>query len=124
MTHSIDWKALSLTLLLVVVFLETAVALMRLLCHPELGNLVALFTLLAFLLIYRRWRVLSPRLIDANTRIMKESAIAFLPIAAGAGVMMAGLGQELGWFIVVMTVSTLVPLWGYAWLSKVWLSAR
>ncbi len=124
MTHSMDWKALSLTLLLVVVFRETAVALMRLLGHPELGNLVALFTLLACLLIYRRWRVLSPRLIDANTRIMKESAIAFLPIAAGAGVMMAGLGQELGWFIVVMTVSTLVPLWGYAWLSKRWLSAR
>ena len=47
MTHSIDWKALSLTLLLVVVFRETAVALMRLLGHPELGNLVALFTLLA-----------------------------------------------------------------------------
>ncbi|MFZ3192187.1 MAG: hypothetical protein WA154_03135 [Moraxellaceae bacterium] len=124
MTTTIDWKALGLTLLLVIVFRESAIALMRLLGHPELGNLVGLFALLACLLIYRRWRVLSSRLIDANTRIMKESAIAFLPIAAGAGVMMASLGNELGWFIVVMTVSTLLPLWGYAWLSKRWLSAR
>lgn len=124
MTTTIDWKALGLTLLLVIVFREASVALMQLLGHPELGNLVGLFALLACLLIYRRWRVLSQRLIDANTRIMKESAIAFLPIAAGAGVMMASLGHELGWFIVVMTVSTLLPLWGYAWLSKRWLSAR
>lgn len=124
MTDSMDWKALGLTLLLVIVFRETAVALMRLFGHPELGNLVGLFALLACLLIYRRWRALSARMIDANTRIMKESAIAFLPIAAGAGVMMASLGHELGWFIAVMTVSTLLPLWGYAWLSKRWLSAR
>ena len=124
MTHSIDWKALSLTLLLVVLFREVSVAVMQRLGHPELGNLVGLFALLATLLVYRRWRVLSARLLDANTRIMKESAIAFLPIAAGAGVMMAGLGSELGWFIVVMTVSTLVPLWGYAWLSKRWLSGN
>lgn len=122
MSTTIDWKALGLTLLLVVLFRETAVLLMSKLGHPELGNLVALFALLACLLIYRRWRVISPRLIDANTRIMKESAIAFLPIAAGAGVMMASLGHELGWFIVVMTVSTLLPLWGYAWLSKRWLA--
>jgi len=124
MTNSIDWKALGLTLLLVVLFREVAVLLMQRVGHPELGNLVGLFALLACLLVYRRWRVLSPRLIDANTRIMKESALAFLPIAAGAGVMMASLGHELGWFIVVMTVSTLLPLWGYAWLSKRWLSAR
>lgn len=124
MNTMIDWSALGLTVLLVIVFREVSVALMQLLGHPELGNLVGLFALLATLLIYRRWRALSTRMLNANTRIMKESAIAFLPIAAGAGVMMAGLGQELGWFIVVMTVSTLVPLWGYAWLSKRWLSAR
>ncbi len=124
MTTAIDWPALGLTLLLVIVFREASVILMQRIGHPELGNLVGLFTLLVLLLVYRRWRVLSTRMIDANTRIMKESAIAFLPIAAGAGVMMAGLGHELGWFIVVMTVSTLVPLWVYAWLSKRWLAAR
>lgn len=124
MNAMIDWPALGLTLLLVIVFREVSVALMQFIGHPELGNLVGLFALLATLLIYRRWYVLSTRMLNANTRIMKESAIAFLPIAAGAGVMMAGLGHELGWFIVVMTVSTLVPLWGYAWLSKRWLSVR
>lgn len=124
MSTGIDWLALGLTLVLVIVFREISVLLMQRLGHPELGNLVGLFALLVCLLLYRRWRVLSVRLIDANTRIMKESAIAFLPIAAGAGVMMAGLGSELGWFIVVMTVSTLVPLWGYAWLSKRWLSGN
>ncbi|MEC7120209.1 MAG: hypothetical protein VXW65_09950 [Pseudomonadota bacterium] len=121
---SVDWPALGATLLLVIVCRELSVWLMGWVGYAALGNLVGLFALLAILLIYRRFHTISARLIDANTRIMKESALAFLPIAAGAGVMMASLGGELGWFILVMTVSTLLPLWGYAWLSKRWLAER
>lgn len=122
MKSNIDWTALILTIGLIVVVRESAVWLMDLVGHRELGNLVGLFALLAALLIYKHFRPLSSRLLDANTRIMKESALAFLPIAAGAGVMLQRLGHELPWVVLIMLVSTLLPLWLYARFAKRWLS--
>lgn len=119
--RTLDWPALALTLILIMVIRETSVWLMGLLHHAELGNLFGLFWLLAMLLcIKTRW-ALPQRLIDANARIMKDSALAFLPIAAGAGSMLYGLGHELGAFLLVLTLSTLPALWLYARLAKRWL---
>jgi hypothetical protein len=122
MSQRIDWLALFLTILLIVIVRESAVWLMDLVGHRELGNLVGLFGLLIGLLLYKQLRPLSSRLLDANIRIMKESALAFLPIAAGAGVMLQRLGHELPWVLLIMLVSTLLPLWLYARLAKRWLS--
>lgn len=122
MNSNIDWIALLCTIALIVLVRESAVWLMDQLGHRELGNLVGLFGLLAGLLIYKHFRPLSSRLLDANTRIMKESALAFLPIAAGAGVMLERLGAELPWVVLIMLVSTVLPLWLYARFAKRWLS--
>lgn len=122
MNSNIDWIALLCTIALIVLVRESAVWLMDQLGHRELGNLVGLFGLLAGLLIYKHVRPLSSRLLDANTRIMKESALAFLPIAAGAGVMLERLGAELPWVVLIMVVSTVLPLWLYARFAKRWLS--
>lgn len=89
--------------------------------HPELGNLVGLIALLITLFIWRNVHKLPARLIDTNNKIMKESAFAFLPISAGSLLMMTHLGSEIPMFLVVLFVSTLIPLWVYAKMSKKWL---
>jgi len=119
--RQIDWPALALTLLLIICIRETSVWLMGHLHHPELGNLFGLFWLRAMLLLYKRRWALPSRMLDANARIMKESALAFLPIAAGAGSMLYSLGHELPAFLCVLLLSTLPPLWLYARLARRWL---
>ena len=116
----IDWIALLSTLALIILIRESAVVAMRLFGHAELGNLAGLVFFLAVLLLWRRHRPLPIRLIDANTRIMKESALAFLPISAGALLMLLHLGKELPWFLFILIFSTLFSLWLYAQLAKRW----
>lgn len=121
MPNKIDWSALCLTLLLIIVVRESSVWLMGKVGHPELGNLIGLGILLVILIIWRRFKALPLRMIDANARIMKESAFAFLPISAGAVLMLIAMGKTIPAFLFVMTVSTLIPLWLYAKMSKRWL---
>lgn len=117
----IDWTAWFCTILLIIVFREGAVAITKVFHHPELGNLVGLIGLLVTLLIWRRFRKISNRLIDTNNKIMKESAFAFLPICAGSLIMLVHLGKEIPMFLSVLTLSTLLPLWIYAKMAKRWL---
>ena len=117
----IDWTAWFCTILLIIVFREGAVAITTVFHHPELGNLVGLISLLATLLIWRRFRKISNRLIDTNNKIMKESAFAFLPISAGSLIMLIHMGKEIPVFLMVMCISTLIPLWVYAKMAKRWL---
>ena len=119
MKSKIDWIALFFTVLLIVIAREGAVALMTLFGHPELGNLIGLALLLIVLVIWRRFKPIPHRMIDAW--IMKESAFAFLPISAGAVIMLVAMGAEIPAFLLVMAVSTLIPLWLYAKISKRWL---
>ena len=116
-----DWSALGLTILLIVIIRESSVWLTGQFGHPELGNLTGLGILLIILIIYRRFKPLSLRMIDANAKIMKESAFAFLPISAGAVLMLIAMGKEIPAFLFVMVVSTLIPLWVYAKMAKRWL---
>lgn len=121
MQSKFDWSALVFTLALIIVVRESAVWFMGLFGHPELGNLIGLGTLLLILIIWRKFKPLPLRMIDANARIMKESAFAFLPISAGAVLMLITMGKTIPAFLFVMTVSTLIPLWIYAKISKRWL---
>lgn len=120
MWRKFDWAALAVTLLLIIFIREACVWLMGLINHPELGNLLGLLLFLAILLGWRKYKPLSMRMIDANTRIMKESAFAFLPISAGAIIMLLHLGKELPWFLFILMFSTLFSLWLYARLAKRW----
>lgn len=121
MPNKFDWSALCLTLLLIIIVRESSVWLMGQFGHPELGNLIGLGLLLIILIIWRRFKALPLRMIDANARIMKESAFAFLPISAGAILMLIAMGKTIPAFLFVMTISTLIPLWIYAKMSKHWL---
>ena len=117
----IDWPAWIGTLLLIIVFRESSVWIMTQLNHPELGNLVGLLSLLAVLFTWRKLGKIPARLVDTNNKIMKESAFAFLPISAGSLIMLTQMGREMPAFLLVMFVSTLIPLWIYAKMSKRWL---
>ena len=121
MLKEMDWPALFATLVLIIAVREAAVWLMTQLNHPELGNLFGLFGLLIALLIWRRISHIPKRLVDANQHIMKESAFAFLPICAGSVMMLVHMGKEIPVFLLVLTLSTLLPLWVYAYLAKRWL---
>lgn len=117
----IDWKAWIGTLVLIILFREGAVWVMKQFNHSELGNLVGLISLLIVLSLWRKFKKIPASLVDTNNKIMKESAFAFLPISAGSLLMMMHLGDEIPMFLIVLFVSTLIPLWVYAKMSKKWL---
>ncbi|WP_332605328.1 hypothetical protein [Acinetobacter sp. ESBL14] len=118
---NIDWTAWFGTIFLIIVYREGAVAITQALGHPELGNLVGLISLLITLLIWRRFKKISNRLIDTNNKILKESGFAFLPICAGSLIMLVHMGKEIPAFLFILTFSTLLPLWVYAKMAKRWL---
>ena len=60
-------------------------------------------------------------MVDVNNKLMKESAFAFLPISAGSLVMLVYMGNEIPLFLLVLCLSTLIPLWIYAKMAKRWL---
>lgn len=117
----IDWPAWIGTLLLIIVFREAAVWITTQLEHPELGNLVGLISLLIVLFSWRRWSKIPARLVDTNNKIMKESAFAFLPVSAGSLMMLVHMGHKIPAFLLILFVSTLIPLWVYAKMAKRWL---
>ena len=118
---TLDWPAWIGTIILIIGFREGSVLLMTQLNHPELANLVGLLSLLVVLLIWRKFGSVPTRVVDVNNKIMKESAFAFLPISAGALVMLVHMGKEIPVFLLVLTLSTLFPLWIYAKMAKRWL---
>ena len=117
----IDWPAWIGTLLLLIVFREASVWIMTQFTHPDLGNLVGLLTLLAVLFTWRKLSKIPARLVDTNNKIMKESAFAFLPISAGSLIMLTHMGKQIPIFLIVLCISTLIPLWLYAKMAKRWL---
>lgn len=118
---SIDWQAWIANIALIIIFREVALWIMTQLHFPELGNLVGLLSLLVALGLWRNFRPISLRLIDSNNKIMRESAFAFLPVCAGSLITLAHMGKEIPLFLMVLVVSTLIPLWVYAKMAKRWL---
>ena len=121
MFKKIDWPAWFFTLSLIIFFREASVWGMTQFNHPELGNLTGLLSLLAVLLLWRRFKKIPLRLVGTNNKLMKESGFAFLPICAGSLLMLVSMGKEIPLFLLVMFISTLIPLWIYAKMAKKWL---
>ncbi|MGO3383562.1 MAG: hypothetical protein ACTIMQ_02200 [Acinetobacter guillouiae] len=117
----IDWQAWIFTIGLIIFFREASVLVMSQFNHPELGNLTGLLSLLFVLILWRRFKKIPARLVDTNNKLMRESGFAFLPICAGSLIMLVSMGKEIPLFLVVMFVSTLIPLWIYAKMAKKWL---
>lgn len=121
MNNRIDWSALLATMVLIVNVREIAVWVMSLLGYPKLGNLIGLASLLVILIGVRYFASISPRLVEANNRIMKDGLFAFLPTSGGSLFILMVMGAEIPMFLVVLLVSTLIPMWVYAKMAKKWL---
>lgn len=122
MTEKINWSTLISTMAMIVIVRESAVWIMSKLGNPVLGNLVGLGILLIILIIWRRVSGLPEKMIHASTLIMRESAFAFLPVSAGAILMLKNLGGQIPYLVIILFSCTLIPMWIYAKLSKRWLA--
>ncbi len=60
-------------------------------------------------------------LTNASNKLLIDSGFAFLPVSAGAGLLIMALGDEMWGIIITLVVSTLVPMWALAKLADVWL---
>lgn len=131
-TNSIHlWLAILLTIVMVVVVRELCVLLCGYVGIPRAANIVGLVVMFILLFTWRWFREkqqtlntpsLPNWLTNASNRLLLDSGLAFLPISAGAGLLLFSLGDELWGVLTVIFVSTLIPLWGIAKLSNYWLN--
>lgn len=114
--------AIIFTLAIVIVIRESAVLICQALGFASAGNIVGLIALFLLLMILRFTVGLPEWLTSASNTLLVDSGFAFLPVSAGAGLLIFGLGDELWGIMLTLIISTLIPLWGLARLSNVWLN--
>lgn len=116
------WLALSLTLVMVVAVRESAVVVCDLLGIEKAANVVGMVVMFLILMTWRLIKGLPSWLTKASNMLLVDSGFAFLPVSAGAGLLLFALGDELWGVMLTMAISTLIPLWGLALLVNRWLS--
>ncbi len=121
-SHLPLWISLILTLTMVIVVRETAVVLCQLAGIEKAANIVGLVAMFVILMIWRLLKGLPNWLTKASNTLLVDSGFAFLPVSAGAGLLLFALGDELLGVMVTMIVSTLIPMWGLALLANRWLN--
>lgn len=121
-SHLPLWISLILTLTMVIVVRETAVVLCQLAGIEKAANIVGLVAMFVILMIWRLLEGLPNWLTQASNTLLVDSGFAFLPVSAGAGLLLFALGDELLGVMVTMIVSTLIPMWGLALLANRWLN--
>ena len=111
------WMALILTLILVVVVRESAVIVCQWAGIEKAANIVGLLTMFVILMVWRLIKGLPSWLTQASNTLLVDSGFAFLPVSAGAGLLLFALGDEFWGVMLTMIISTLIPLWGLAILT-------
>lgn len=112
------WMGLILTLIMVVVVRELAVVVCQWAGIEKAANIVGLLTMFVILIIWRVIKGLPHWLTQASNTLLVDSGFAFLPVSAGAGLLLFGLGDEFWGVMLTMIISTLIPLWGLAILAN------
>ena len=121
-SHLPLWISLILTLTMVIVVREAAVVLCQLAGIAKAANIVGLVAMFVILMIWRLLKGLPNWLTQASNTLLVDSGFAFLPVSAGAGLLLFALGDELLGVMVTMIVNTLIPMWGLALLANRWLN--
>jgi putative effector of murein hydrolase LrgA (UPF0299 family) len=124
-THSSNmplWMALLLTLIMVVTVRESAVIVCQWAGIDKAANIVGLLTMFSILIVWRFIKGIPSWLTQASNTLLVDSGFAFLPVSAGAGLLLFALGDELWGVMLTILISTLIPLWGFAVLSNRWLN--
>ncbi|AMN48870.1 MULTISPECIES: CidA/LrgA family protein [unclassified Psychrobacter] len=124
-THSSTmppWIALILTLAMVIVVRETAVVICQWAGIEKAANVVGLVAMFFILVAWRLLKGLPGWLTKASNTLLVDSGFAFLPVSAGAGLLLFALGDELWGVMLTILISTLIPLWGLGLLANRWLN--
>ena len=124
-THSSSmplWMALLLTLIMVITVRESAVIVCAWAGIEKAANIVGLLVMFFILIIWRFIKGIPSWLTQASNTLLVDSGFAFLPVSAGAGLLLFALGDELWGFMLTILISTLIPMWGFAVLSNRWLN--
>ena len=120
-THSSNlplWLALILTLAMVIFVRETAVLVCQWAGIEKAANIVGLVAMFVVLMAWRLLKGLPIWLTQASNTLLVDSGFAFLPVSAGAGLLLFALGDEFWGVMLTMIISTLIPLWGLAILAN------
>lgn len=124
-THSSNlplWLAVILTLSMVIFVRESAVIICQWAGIEKAANIVGLVAMFFILMTWRLLKGLPNWLTHASNTLLVDSGFAFLPVSAGAGLLLFALGDELWGVILTIVISTLIPLWGLAILANRWLN--
>lgn len=121
-SHLPLWLAILLTLVMVIVVREAAVVVCDWFGVEKAANVVGLVVMFIILMSWRMLTGLPSWLTKASNSLLVDSGFAFLPVSAGAGILLFGLGDELIGVMLTMAISTLIPLWGLALLSNRWIN--
>lgn len=114
--------AILLTLALVIVIREGSVVVCAALGISSAANIVGMLVMFFILLVWRLTLGLPQWLTKASNTLLVDSGFAFLPVSAGAGLLMFALGDEFWGVVLTIVISTLLPLWGLAILANRWLN--
>jgi len=117
------WLALLLTLAMVVIVRESALLLCQWVGIEKAANIVGLVAMFVILVVWRLLKGLPEWITRASNLLLVDSGFAFLPVSAGAGILLFELGDEFWGVMLTMVISTLIPLWGLAILANRWLSS-
>lgn len=118
------WLALILTLAMVIFVRESAVIICQWAGIEKAANIVGLVAMFFILMAWRLLKGLPSWLTKASNTLLVDSGFAFLPVSAGAGLLLFALGDELWGVLLTMIISTLIPLWGLAILANRWLNHK
>jgi putative effector of murein hydrolase LrgA (UPF0299 family) len=116
------WLAIILTLAMVILVRESAVVICQWAGIEKAANIVGLVAMFCILMAWRLLKGLPSWLTQASNTLLVDSGFAFLPVSAGAGLLLFALGDELWGVMATMIISVLIPLWGLAILSNRWLN--
>lgn len=116
------WLGLLATVAIVIGVRELALVVCTALGMPTATNIVGLVSLFLVLIGVRLIKGGLPTWLSSSASVLLvDSGFAFLPVSAGAGILMFGLGGDLMAVSAVIIISTLIPLWAFAKLSEKWL---
>lgn len=116
------WLGLLATVAIVIGVRELALVVCTALGMPTATNIVGLVSLFLVLIGVRFIKGGLPTWLSSSASVLLvDSGFAFLPVSAGAGILMFGLGGDLMAVSAVIVISTLIPLWAFAKLSQNWL---
>ncbi|MGP5119323.1 CidA/LrgA family protein [Psychrobacter alimentarius] len=118
------WLAVIITLAMVIFVRESAVIICQWAGIEKAANIVGLIVMFIILITWRLLKGLPSWLTHASNTLLVDSGFAFLPVSAGAGLLLFALGDELWGVMLTMIISTLIPLWGLAILANRWLNHK